>query len=30
MSGMKQWVGQEPIIRVVDPTLVISEVVSLL
>lgn len=29
MSGMKQWVGQEPIIRVVDPTLVVSEMVTL-
>jgi hypothetical protein len=29
MKEMKKWVSQEPIVRVVDPTLIISEVAQL-
>lgn len=26
MSSMKSWISQEPVVRVVDPTLLVSEV----
>lgn len=29
MKEMKKWVSQEPIVRVVDPTLIVSEVSQL-